>query len=75
MRQFVGKVTKGPFAAGSKSERNAIRLETAEGSYVLRREGGNPLHDPALEDLVGKSIECQGETHDYTLTMRYWKIA
>ncbi|MGY8684734.1 hypothetical protein Q2941_44340 [Bradyrhizobium sp. UFLA05-153] len=74
MRQFVGKVTKRRFAAGSKSERDAVRLETAEGSYVLRREGGNPLYDSALEDLVGKTIECQGETHDYTLTMRNWKI-
>lgn len=75
MSQFVGKVTKRPFAVGSKSERNAIRLETSDGSYVLRREGGNPLYDPALEQLVGKTIECQGETHDYTLTMTDWKLA
>lgn len=75
MRQFVGKVTKRPFAVGSKSERHAVRLETAEGSYLLRREGGNPLYDPALEELIGETIECQGETHDSTLTMRDWKVA
>lgn len=73
MRRFVGKVTQRPFAVGSKSERNAIRLETSEGSFVLRREGGNPLYDPELEPLVGKTIAGEGEVHDYTLTMRDWK--
>jgi hypothetical protein len=72
VREFVGKVTKRPFASGSKSEREAVRLDTDNGSFVLRREGGNPLYDPMLEELVGKTIKCTGETHDYTLTMTDW---
>ena len=74
MREFVGKVTKRPFAVGSKSERNAVRLDTDEGSFVLRREGGNPLSDPALDKLVGKTIKCTGEIDDYTLTMTDWNV-
>jgi len=72
MREFVGKVTKRPFAVGSKSERNAVRLDTDEGSFVLRREDGNPLFDPELDKLVGKTIRCTGETDDYTLTITHW---
>jgi len=49
-----------------------VRLDTDEGSFVLRRLGGNPLFDPELEKLVGKTIRCTGETHDYTLTMVDW---
>jgi hypothetical protein len=73
VREFIGKVTKRPFAVGSKSERNAVRLDTKEGSYVLRREGGNPLSDPELEKLVGKTIKCKGEADDYTLTITEWR--
>ena len=72
MQEFVGKVTKAPFAAGSKSGRQAISLETPAGSFVLRRQGGNPLFDPELDKLVGKTIKCSGELHDYTLTIANW---
>jgi len=72
VQEFVGKVTKRPLAIGSKSEREAVRLDTDKGSFVLRRVGGNPLFDPELEKLVGKTIKCTGETHDYTLTMADW---
>jgi len=58
---------------GSKSERDAVYLETDEGSFVLRRTGGNPLFDPDLVALVGKTIRCLGEVHGYTLTMARWE--
>jgi hypothetical protein len=72
VREFVGKVTKRLFAVGSKSAREAVRLDTNEGSFILRREGGNPLFDPELEKLVGRTIKCNGEAHDYTLTITNW---
>jgi hypothetical protein len=72
MREFVGKVVKRRFAVGSKSERDAIRLDTEEGSYLLRRVGGNPLFDLELDELVGKTINCRGELSGYTLTISDW---
>jgi hypothetical protein len=72
MREFTGKVTKKPFGRGSKSEHRAVRLETDEGSYVLRRVGGNPFQDSELDKLVGKTIRCTGELSGYTLTIAGW---
>jgi hypothetical protein len=70
--KFNGRVIKKPFAAGSKSEREAIILVTETGEYVLRRTGGNPFFDAELEDLVGKRIRCEGELTGYTLLMDKW---
>jgi hypothetical protein len=70
--QLNGLVTKKLFAAGSKSEREAIILMTDEGEYVLRRKGGNPFFDEELENLVGKHIRCEGALTGYTLLMTKW---
>lgn len=70
--QLKGLVTKKPFAAGSKSEREAIILITDEREYVLRRKGGNPFSDRELENLVGKRICCEGDLAGYTFLMTKW---
>lgn len=67
-----GRVTRKLFAAGSKSEREAVILTTDEGEYVLRRKGGNPFFDRELENLVGKRISCEGELTGYTFLMTEW---
>ena len=64
---FSGSVVKRRFGAGSKSERDAIFLVTPDRDYVLRRQGGNPYHDPDLERLIGKQIQCTGVVTGYTL--------
>lgn len=69
----IGKVIRKPFGTGSKSERDAIFLSTGGGEYLLRRLGENPFSDPALEELVGKTITCTGEVTGYTLLMEKWK--
>jgi hypothetical protein len=69
MSEFVGKVTQKLFGKGSKSEHEAIYLETERDQYVLRRQGGNPFHDPELHKLVGKMVRCTGVVDDYTLTI------
>ena len=74
MQEFVGKVTKKLFGVGSKSEHDAIMLETNEGSFVLRRMGGNPFSDPQVDQLLGKTIRCQAEKSDYTITMSDWTV-
>jgi hypothetical protein len=71
--EFLGKVVRKPLAAGSKSERLAVCIEGAGGNYVIRREQGNPFHDPQLEALVGKTIKARGSlVGDYTLLMSHW---
>jgi len=67
MAEFVGKVTTGPFGTGSKSEHQAVYIETDRGKFVLRREEGNPFYDPELQSLVGKTIRCDGEIDNYVL--------
>jgi hypothetical protein len=74
MQEFAGKVTKRPFGSGSKSEHEAVYLETKDTSFVLRRQGGNPFSDPQLDRLVGKTIRCRGEPSNYTLTITGWTV-
>jgi hypothetical protein len=64
---LTGAVVRGTFGAGSKSEREAVWLETAERRYVLRRKGGPTFDDRALEKYVGKRVKCDGFIVDYTL--------
>jgi hypothetical protein len=58
-QELTGLVIKAPFALGSKSEHEAILLDTGDKRYVLRREGGNAFFDPVLEQLVGRKSEAQ----------------
>jgi hypothetical protein len=70
--KLKGHVTRKLFAAGSKSEREAVILVTHGGEYVLRRKGGNPFFDEELENLVGKRISCEGDLAGYTFLMDRW---
>jgi hypothetical protein len=70
--QLSGRVTKKLFAAGSKSEHEAVVILTDAGEYVLRRRGGNPFFDEELENLVGKQILCRGDLTGYTFLMDNW---
>lgn len=72
-KETSGRVVKHLAAKGSKSERQAIFLETDEGSFVLRRRGGNPFFDPVLEKLVGKTIRCRGILTEHTLIISDWQ--
>ena len=64
---YSGTVEKRRFGKGSKSERDAIFLVTPDRDYVLRRQGGNPYHDPEIEGLIGKQVRCTGIVTGYTL--------
>jgi hypothetical protein len=59
-RELKGTVVQKKFGAGSKSEHDAIYLETDEGDYQLRLVGGNPFSDPELKKLIGKKITATG---------------
>ena len=64
--KLSGRVIKEQFGRGSKSEHDAVMLDTGTARYVLRRRGGNPFRDPELEKLVGKTIRCEGDIAGYT---------
>ena len=70
MEEFRGTVVRRLFGQGSKSEHEAVMLDTPDGSFVLRRIGGNPFSDPTLDKLVGKNVVCHGKLHGYTLMIK-----
>ena len=55
-----GCVTKGLYGKGSKSEREAVFIETTNGRYILRRKTGPAMEDPKLDECVGHEVECDG---------------
>jgi hypothetical protein len=64
---FLGHVTRGRVAEGSKSDREAILVTLPEGRFILRRKGGNAFHDPELERLVDREVEGEGAVVGQTL--------
>jgi hypothetical protein len=55
-----GRITTGLYAKGSKSEHEAIFIETANGRYVLRRKTGPVFNDTELMQYIGHEVECDG---------------
>lgn len=64
--ELTGLVVKKKFGAGSKSEHDAICLQTKKGDYVLRRVGANPFQDDVLDKWIGKEVIASGMISDYT---------
>jgi hypothetical protein len=64
---LTGTVSRGPFGTGSKSEREAIWLETDGARFVLRRKDGPTFNDRSLEKFIGKRIRCDGFIVGYSL--------
>ena len=60
VKNLRGKVTRGAYATGSKSEREATFIETPDGRYVLRRKGGPAFADSSLDRFVGVTVKCDG---------------
>ena len=55
-----GRVTQSKYGAGSKSERDAVFIETASVRYILRRKGGPVFGDTEIIRYVGHQVECDG---------------
>lgn len=73
MITFTGKVTRKRIAPRSKSDRIGVVLENEDGRwYVLRRAGGNPFRDRALDRLVGKMITATGLVSGRSFIMTDW---
>jgi hypothetical protein len=72
---LIGSVVRAPLGTGSKSERQAIWLETRDGSrLVLRRKDGPTYDDRVLNRYVGKRVSCDGFVVGYTLLAERIKI-
>jgi len=57
---MAGHVIRKRINVGSKSDHEAVVLVCAEGEFKLRRRGGPPFVDEALDPLVGKRISASG---------------
>lgn len=71
--ELTGNVVLRKFGAGSKSEHDAVYLETKNASYVLRKMGGNPFHDESLHQLIGKTVTVKGFINNYTFLAKELK--
>lgn len=68
--EITGKVENRKYAQGSKSEREAVTIETEAGErFLLRRQGGNAFHDSTLNKLLGKTVSCQGRLYGSTFIL------
>ncbi|HMI97774.1 MAG TPA: hypothetical protein VK479_14765 [Micropepsaceae bacterium] len=55
-----GLVAKGDYGKGSKSERQAVFIDTSDGRYILRRKTGPAFDDAEIERYIGHTVECDG---------------
>jgi hypothetical protein len=55
-----GRVVRGAYGKGSKSEREAVFLETSATRYILRRKTGPAIGDKELTQYVGHQVVCDG---------------
>lgn len=67
VNDLTGAVVRGAFGTGSKSEREAVWLETADRRFVLRRKDGPTFDDRMLDKYVGKRVKCDGFIVGYSL--------
>jgi len=67
---ITGKIAIRPFATGSKSERDAVYIDTDKGSYVLQKEDENPFEPSPLYEWAGKTVQAVGELEKYLFIAR-----
>lgn len=60
IRSLQGNVVPGIYGMGSKSEQEAIFLDTGSKKYLLRRKSGAVLGDVELKKYLGCRVECTG---------------
>jgi hypothetical protein len=69
-----GRITEGRYGKGTKSERQALFIETADNCYIFRRKTGPAFDDAELKLYVGHEVECEGFLVDRTLLAELIKI-
>jgi hypothetical protein len=71
VRGVEGLVERDPVGKGSKSARNALWIDTAQGRFVLRRKDGPTFGDTSLDHLVGQRVTCSGFIVGYSLLVEH----
>jgi hypothetical protein len=61
-----GDLVRRRVGSGSKSERDAVMLETVDRDYIVRRRGENAFADPVLDALVGQHVRLEGTATETT---------
>jgi hypothetical protein len=67
-------VARARVARGSKSEHDAVVLDTGSQVLVLRRRGGHAYRDALLDELVGRTITAEGTVHGATFLVDEWEL-
>jgi hypothetical protein len=62
----VGDVVRKRIGGGSKTDHDAVVLDTGAQTLLLRRRGGNAFADPALDELVGRRVRLEGTATETT---------
>jgi hypothetical protein len=73
--KYAGSVERRRIGTGSKSDHDAVVLVTGGRTLVLRRRGGHAFQDSALDALVGRTLEFDGEVLDNVLHVTGWREA
>jgi hypothetical protein len=63
--QLLGKISVRKFGEGSKSQHNAVYLETNQGNYVLAKAGANPFESVGFEEMEGNQVTVEGTIDQY----------
>jgi hypothetical protein len=58
--RLYGRVRRGAVGEGSKSARDALWIDTVQGSYLLRFKDGPSFGETALDRWVGQQVACSG---------------
>ena len=60
VNSIQGFVTRGVYGKGTKSEHDAVFIESADARYVLRRKTGPAFGDAELNQYIGHKVKCEG---------------
>lgn len=73
---FTGVLRRQRLHKGSKSEHEAVVLDTGNGNPLkVQVTGANPFSNPALDALVGQRVRVDGTTAANTNTLLVEKMA
>ena len=64
---LAGSVRCGTLGCGSKSEREAVWLDTDQGCYALRLKNAPSFGDTTLDGVAGRRVSCRGFIVDSVL--------
>jgi len=67
VKELRGRVVRGIYGKGTKSEREAVFIDTGSKRYLLRRKSGPAYGDRQLDRYVGHLVSCSGFLSGTTL--------